>query len=290
MLPLRGRVVRWLAGSSDEDQRVRWHADGRDFEFDVPGDNLWIAVKDDLLLREYEWMGAPPETERTTVVDAGAHVGTFAAMAAGHARRVIGVEPNPANIELLTENLARNGIDNVEVLEAAIWPEPGEISLAVDGPTSSSSIVVGGGTTVTVPTISLSDLIDRVGAVDLLKMDIEGAEFEVLCRTPPETLRQIDVIVGELHLWATDDSTAQRLYAWLEAAGFTVEVRKGPIYYPAQSLRTLRRNWSSVEGQFRLKTTIAGTYALAAIIGRIPRLRDRLATEELRLFVATRDQ
>ncbi|HYF47278.1 MAG TPA: FkbM family methyltransferase, partial [Acidimicrobiales bacterium] len=177
MLPLRERVVRRLAGNSSRLQTVRWHRDGRRYEFDVPGDNVWISVKDDLLLREYEWMGADLPSVRGVVIDAGAHVGTFAAVAAAHAARVVAVEPNPDNLALLRSNLERNGIENVEVVEAALWPGGAEVELALAGPTSAGSVVAEGqGTTLTVSTVDLDALVDRVGAVDLLKLDVEGAE------------------------------------------------------------------------------------------------------------------
>jgi FkbM family methyltransferase len=292
MLPLRERVVRWLAGNSASIQSVRWHRDGRRYEFDVPGDNVWISLKDDLLLREYEWMGVDLASAGGVVVDAGAHVGTFTATAAAHAAHVVAVEPNPANLALLRANLERNAIDNVEVVEGALWPGGEAVELALSGPTSAGSVVddSGGGssgTTVSVPAVDLDALVERVGAIDLLKLDIEGAEFELLRAASPAALAQIDVIVGELHLWA-DPSGGEELRRRLEGEGFDVEIRRGPINFPAQSLRSLRRNWSSLEGHLRLKLTIAGSYGLAAVVSRIPRLRRRLAAKELRLFLARR--
>ncbi len=245
-------------------------------------------MKDDLLLREYEWMGADLASAGGVVVDAGAHVGTFAATAAAHASWVVAVEPNPANLALLRANLERNGIQNVEVVEAALWPGEGEVQLDVTGPTSAGSVVSDGdGATLTVPTVDLDALVKRLGAVDLLKLDIEGAEFELLRAASPATLARIDTIVGELHLWA-DPSSGDDLRRRLEGEGFEVEIRRGPINFPAQSLRALRRNWSSLEGHLRLKLTVAASYGLAAIVGRIPRLRDRLAAKELRLLLARR--
>jgi len=250
---------------------------------------VWISIKDDLLLREYEWMGASLEGARGVVVDAGAHVGTFTATAAAHAERVVAVEPNPDNLAMLRRNLEANGIANVEVVEGALWPGGGEVDLGTIGPTSAGSVVVGATTGgVRVPALDLNDLVDRVGPVDLLKLDIEGAEFEVLQRTSLDTLRQIGVIVGELHLWAAPPAEAEALIARLEEAGFAVEVRRGPINFPAQSLGALRDNWSSLDGHLRLKVTLAVTYGLATVVGRIPRLRARLAAKELRLFLADR--
>ncbi len=50
-------AVERVAGAGDTTRRVRWRANGRSFDFDVPGDNVWVCIKDDLLLREYEWLG-----------------------------------------------------------------------------------------------------------------------------------------------------------------------------------------------------------------------------------------
>jgi len=67
-----------------------------------------------------------------TFVDVGANIGWFSVKASrivGQHGRVISVEPDPDNLELLRANLWRNGCTNAEVLPVAAWSETGHLSL-----------------------------------------------------------------------------------------------------------------------------------------------------------------
>ena len=63
-----------------------------------------------------------------TVVDIGAHIGQFSVFAARklHARRIIGVEPDPPNFELLSRNIYANHLENAILVNVAIADESGE--------------------------------------------------------------------------------------------------------------------------------------------------------------------
>lgn len=66
---------------------------------------------------------------------------------------------------------------------------------------STADQATGQAKTLEVEVVSLSTLMKRVGATDLalLKLDIEGAEFDVLAATPVEVLRRIAQITVEFH-------------------------------------------------------------------------------------------
>jgi FkbM family methyltransferase len=281
-------AVRRFAGSDEGLHTVRWTVGGRRLECVVPGDDRWICIKDDLLLREYEWMGIDLDRPRDLVVDGGAHVGTFTAMAALHAAKVVAVEPTPTTAALLRDNMARNGLDHVQVVEGALWPTAGTVDLHDNTLSSASSVIGGEATGVSVPTVTLGQLVEDHGTIDLLKLDIEGAEFPLLRETPDEVLARVDTIVGEMHLWASDDPDESALVRRLEAAGFTVEVRNLPIHHVRESLGRLRTNARDLEGHLRLKATVAGVYAMTAVLDPLIGLRDRLHAHDLRLFTAHR--
>jgi len=290
-------VPRWLedavqrvAGADDSTQVVRWRSGGRTFEFDVPGDNVWVCIKDDLLLREYEWMGVQPDQARDLVVDGGAHVGTFTAMAAGTAQQVLAVEAHPTTAALLRGNVARNHLENVEVVEAALWPERGTVSFQAEGQSSSASVIGAGESAgdVEVTTLTLDDLVAEHGPIDLLKLDVEGAEHRLLHETPDGVFADVRSLVGELHLWAGGDD-AEAAFAWrLEALGYVVEVRQLPIHHVRDSLKRVRRNAGDLEGYTRLKLTLAGVYAVTGLIDPIIGLRKHINARDLRLFRAWR--
>ncbi|HCC68235.1 TPA: hypothetical protein DEP90_03505 [Patescibacteria group bacterium] len=102
--------------------------------------------------------------------------------------RIIAFEPNPIAVQTLNENLFTNCIDNVEIHESAIWIEDGSKKMYLDKTGkdrySVASFVKNAwdGTIksemITVKTEKLNKYLNQ--EVDLLKLDIEGAEQKVL--------------------------------------------------------------------------------------------------------------
>ncbi len=119
-----------------------------------------------------------------TILDLGANIGLtmahFAVLYPG--ARILGVELDAANCELCRKNIAPYG-ERCQVLNAAVWHTPGEVSYA--GVRESGYAIATGleqRAKATAPAITVDALIERLGAaeVDFVKMDIEGAEKEVL--------------------------------------------------------------------------------------------------------------
>ena len=160
-----------------------------------------------------------------TVVDAGANVGVFSLYAASLARRgkVISLEPNLVLFNFLSENVHENGFSNVICVNAALRH--------VDGSTYFGGIPSGGSImadyarkveAVTVDCHSVQGLIDTFGlqTIDLLKMDIEGAEFDVFQETG--FLSRVSRIAMEVHPKYGDIHNIKLI---LEKAGFEVDVQ-----------------------------------------------------------------
>ncbi len=60
----------------------------------------------------------------STVLDIGAGTGAWAILLARHAKKVTAIEPSPEMIRVMSENLEKEGIDNVEIIQGS-WPEIG---------------------------------------------------------------------------------------------------------------------------------------------------------------------
>jgi FkbM family methyltransferase len=122
-----------------------------------------------------------------TFVDVGANVGYYTLIGArlvGATGRVHGFEPNDALRPKLEENIQRNGFRNVVVHPEAVARETGEVEFYAstwDANQGISSILPGSGRAATqkVRSLSLDDFAGSLGGrrVDLIKMDIEGAEL-----------------------------------------------------------------------------------------------------------------
>lgn len=84
-------------------------------------------------------------------------------------------EADPSIGEVLAENVQALGLSDVDVVSAGVWTETGEMKFVVEGGEGGRLAKDG---RIAVPTIRLADMMTE--PVDLLKLDIEGAEWEVL--------------------------------------------------------------------------------------------------------------
>ncbi|NLE43630.1 MAG: FkbM family methyltransferase [Chloroflexi bacterium] len=163
------------------------------------------------------------------VIDIGAHIGAFTILAALKGSRVLALEPVPANYDLLVDNLRLNCVqDRVEALNVAAWLSSGLRSMKVsDESTAGSSLCYGRDTEteISVQCVVLDDLIaDRdVTTCDVLKLDCEGAEFEILEALRPETWRQLRAIVLEYHLFSAAERSTAQIVTPLLQNGFFVD-------------------------------------------------------------------
>lgn len=166
------------------------------------------------------------------VFDIGAHIGTFsifAARAASHGT-VYSFEPIPENFNILQENIKLNRVTNIQLIPFAVTDQKGEKNLLI----SASSPGVGSfyqdhGTKQRVSSTTLSSFIqdNHIPHIDFLKMDCEGAEYDILFHCPQPVLRSIKKISMEYH-----DLDQKRnhppLISFLQKHGFIVE--KNPAY------------------------------------------------------------
>jgi FkbM family methyltransferase len=143
------------------------------------------------------------------VLDAGANIGLFACYTAKrHPQCVVhAVEPFPGTVRRLRETVRRNALgERVRVHPVALSGKSGSARMSAAVEASQMVHLLpdaeGGAQEVTVvTTLTLSELISSIEAerIDLLKMDIEGSEYEVLSATPPASLSRVQAIALEYH-------------------------------------------------------------------------------------------
>lgn len=142
--------------------------------------------------------------------------------------RITAYEADPALCAMTRSNLDRNGAGDIEVVHAALWTSTGEVTFLAEG---SDSGMIGGlagasdafvARTVTVPSLRLRDVLAGE-RVDLLKLDIEGAEDAVLRDCEP-VLDRVNAIVMDLHEFDPRDRQSPRVFECLSRAGFLYSV------------------------------------------------------------------
>lgn len=122
--------------------------------------------------------------EGMTVVDVGAHVGYYtllAARAVGKDGSVFSFEPEPSVFTLLVKNIDVNGYKNVEAINKAVMDTSGVVGLYVNDVSGSHSMVnrKAKQKPISIVAVSLDDYFCG-RTVDVMKIDVEGAEMSVL--------------------------------------------------------------------------------------------------------------
>ncbi|MGH2375262.1 MAG: FkbM family methyltransferase [bacterium] len=146
------------------------------------------SLANDYLLKSHE-----PETmqyilrrlrQGSVFVDVGANIGYYSALAAAAVRpdgRVYAVEPSSRNLRFLVDNVQRNGLAQVKVLASAAGSSRGKARLFKGGTGVTDSLIPPDAEPLgheDVPIVPLDEMIG--GRIDLVKIDVEGAEIDVL--------------------------------------------------------------------------------------------------------------
>jgi FkbM family methyltransferase len=175
-----------------------------------------------------------------TVVDIGGYVGSFSLPAARLASRgrIFAFEPSPENFRQFETNLGLNQLTNVKVYNQGVASTDRKITLFLDhmNPASNSIYLRANQGTANnyaeIPAVSLETLFARegIGKCDFLKIDCEGAEYEILMNLGRPMLDRIGKIACEYHQPAyygvTDPRhTPEQLAKFLEQNGFTVYLK-----------------------------------------------------------------
>ncbi|HEX5734941.1 MAG TPA: FkbM family methyltransferase [Blastocatellia bacterium] len=167
------------------------------------------------------------------VLDIGANIGAFTLYCTKKSDKLFihAYEPNPKTNETLRHNIIVNGKkDRVRIYDEAVGRVRSDFRMWTNVP---SVIASGYGTTalsdeegsITVPMIDLNEVVDRIGqAVELLKIDIEGAEADLLEGATHSTLSKIKCVALEYHDYLCAGALT-RCKSVLEASGFVCQVR-----------------------------------------------------------------
>lgn len=164
------------------------------------------------------------------VIDIGANIGAFAITAGRSAPdvRVLAFEPDADNWALASRNAAINGLTNVHVLRKAVSGEPGTLKLYKGAQGSLHTTVPGRladpAGCEEVESVTLSQIMDEhsIERCAFLKLDCEGAEYDILYRTPPAYLARIDQMAVKYHAHVDKARKSQELFRFLKQSGFEI--------------------------------------------------------------------
>ena len=178
----------------------------------------FVSMYNEIFVRQlYEFR---PTTDRPLILDCGANVGIATCWFKQRwpSARVVAFEADPAIARVLASNVLSLGLNQVEVVPAAIGGAAGTARFLQKGTDSgriSGEAEQGAG--VEVPVVRLRDyLVDKV---DLLKLDVEGAEFEALLDCG-DRLGLVHALFVEYHSFSHRSQELDRMLALLKGCGF----------------------------------------------------------------------
>lgn len=170
------------------------------------------------------------------VVDVGANAGVFTEymLSRGYAQEVVAVECDSIALKDLQRNFKRT--KNVTIIPKALHYSEDPITFYqfTENPVVSTTLspdrIVGHGAglqsdnILTVDTVTLEQLVNTYGTIDLIKIDIEGAEYEILFQAKDEVFSHINHLMVECHFF--EEGYKQRfdkLKNRLSTLGYIVE-------------------------------------------------------------------
>lgn len=186
------------------------------------GWNFYAVYKDIFMRRIYHFEA---RHAHPFILDCGSNIGG-AILYYKHVypqARIIGFEPDPVIFPYLQENVARNGLQGVRLIQAALANRVGTYTFYSDGKTGSRlaehlrASIPDGWRQYEVPCIRLREYLTE--PVDFLKMNIEGAEWDVLADSE-DRIKRVSEMVIEYHHLPGLPRTLHKILALLDRRGF----------------------------------------------------------------------
>jgi FkbM family methyltransferase len=204
-----------------------------------------LAVGGPLLFetRNGVWVEVPERlfVPNAVIIDIGANAGYFTLFATSRfpGASLFAYEPIPVNYTQLKRHCDLNQSRNILCFNLAVAGHCGEIQLSFDASdsfTTSATMLSAAKTTndsLSVACVTLQKIFDdnSIEKCDLLKMDCEGAEYDILYSCPRDYIRRIDQIAMEVHGGKGKNKNIDALDLFLRQQGFLTRRRPGGMLW-----------------------------------------------------------
>ena len=144
-----------------------------------------------------------------TIVDIGANIGLTAQYFSGFAKRVFAVEPSVTHIEVMNKMFKFNKLDNIKIVDKAIYIENKELTFYHNENTTMYSLHTAIATkpqdNEVVQAITMEKLFNdnKIEVCDFLKLDVEGSEGEIISHSSfAKVASRIKNMITEYHVWS----------------------------------------------------------------------------------------
>jgi FkbM family methyltransferase len=186
--------------------------------------DLYLAFDEIFIHEIYQ----SPLPAKARILDCGANIGlaTLYFKEICPTAIITAFEPDERNFDLLRKNTQYWAYSDVEVRKEAVWKEDATLRFSSTGDMASK--INDQGTGVEVVAVRLKHFLQE--KIDFLKIDIEGAEFEVLLDIE-DALHQVERMFFEYHGRFEDTGKLTRVFDILNKAGFQFYIKEATSLY-----------------------------------------------------------
>lgn len=159
------------------------------------------------------------DSSNPVIYDCGANIGISCLYFSSNYlnSKIKAFEADPNIVKILNENLSKNNISNVEVIGKAVWINNDGVEISLEG--SDGASIYSNTNLIKVSSIRLKDMIEKESKIDVLKMDIEGAEYEVL-KDCKNSLSSVENMFIEYHSFTNSNQNLSEILSILEKNNF----------------------------------------------------------------------
>ena len=161
-----------------------------------------MALTNVWMINEYDIEDFKINTNET-VIDIGAHIGLFSLLVSQFCKtgKIFSFEPIRENFDLFVSNLELNHIQNVFPFNVGVSKNSDGLNLFLDDDQSAHSIFSKSSESISVESTSLQKIFEenKISSCKILKLDCEGAEYEIILNLPTTILNMIKRISVEVH-------------------------------------------------------------------------------------------
>lgn len=194
-----------------------------DYQFSVPDCLSFVWQFKDIFVEEnYKFKAG---TDRPLILDCGANIGLsclyFKRLYPNSVIKAYEADPQIARI--LSQNIQKNKLNNVEIIDKAVWTDNSGIEISHEGADGAS--IYSNKEKFMVNSVRLKDVLEKGSKIDFLKMDIEGAECDVIedCKN---SLLNVENLFIEYHAFIHREQDLDKILEILRQSGFRYFIRQ----------------------------------------------------------------
>lgn len=167
-----------------------------------------------------------PSKDKMLILDCGANVGLSVVYLKNQFpnAEIIAFEPDRKVFSQLKSNIENFGFQDVKLVNAATWINEGKLNFAAEGSVGGRISDIQEVISNEVDAVRLRDYIAN-NKVFFLKIDIEGAEYDVL-KDCKDVLGNVENLFIEFHNRNNEDNTLDEILTWAREAGFTTYIKE----------------------------------------------------------------